>query len=53
MTLLMTAWVDVNVPGDSIHCPACCSQSRDGFPGRAGGTWTPGGPGMDLWWAGH
>lgn len=33
----MTAWSDVNVAGDSLHCPACCSQSREGFPGRAGG----------------
>lgn len=53
VTLLMTARADVNVSGDSIHGPACCSQSREAFPGRAAGTWTQGGRGMDLRWAGY
>lgn len=33
VTLLMTAWSDVNVSVDSLHCPVCCSQSREGFQG--------------------
>lgn len=37
VTLLMTAWLDVNVPGDSLHCPVFCGQSEEGFQGR--GKW--------------
>lgn len=48
MTLLMTAWSDVKVPGDSLHCPACYSQSREGFPGRAGRARSQGERGLEA-----
>lgn len=43
VTLLMTAWSDVNVSVDSLHCPVCCSQSREGFQGGQVGHKSKGG----------
>lgn len=60
MTLLMTACADVNVPGDSLHCPGLSEPKQRHIPwedmrGLDAGwwAWKQGGRSLEAGWAGH